>query len=127
MEESNKMRKHVTVVGAIHIGFGMIGLLAALAVFFALRFASGFVEGEEIPETLLKFLSLSLPMLIGFTSTLGLVGGIGLLSFQPWARYLVIVVAALGCLNIPIGTLKGVYSLWVLLQDDTLKLFERRQ
>jgi hypothetical protein len=127
MEESNKMRKHVTVVGAIHIGFGMIGLLAALAVFFALRFASGFVEGDDIPETILKFLSLSLPLLVGFTSTLGLVGGIGLLSFQPWARYLVIVVAALGCLNIPIGTLKGVYSLWVLLQDDTLKLFERRQ
>jgi len=35
----------------------------------------------------------------------------------------VIVVAALGCLNIPIGTLKGVYSLWVLLQDETIKLF----
>ncbi|MCU0455369.1 MAG: hypothetical protein MUE74_03625 [Bacteroidales bacterium] len=127
MEESNRMRKHVTVVGAIHIGFGIIGLIGALTVFFALRFASGFVEGDDIPETVLKFLSLSLPMLIGFTSTLGLVGGIGLLSFQPWARYLVIVVAALGCLNIPIGTLKGVYSLWVLLQDDTLKLFERRQ
>jgi hypothetical protein len=59
-------------------------------------------------------------------STLGLVGGIGLLSYMSWARYLVIVVAALGCLNIPIGTLKGVYSLWVLLQDDTVKLFEKK-
>jgi hypothetical protein len=126
MEESNKMKKHVTVVGAIHIGFGMLGLMTALAVFFVLRFAFGFVEGDEVPETILKFLSISLPMLIGFTSTLGLIGGIGLLSLQPWARYLVIVVAALGCLNIPIGTLKGVYSLWVLLQDETIKLFERK-
>lgn len=126
MEESNKMKKHVTVVGAIHIGFGMLGLLTALAVFFVLRFAFGFVEGEEVPETVLKFVSISIPMLIGFTSTLGLIGGIGLLSLQPWARYLVIVVAALGCLNIPIGTLKGVYSLWVLLQDETIKLFERK-
>lgn len=126
MEELNKMKKHVTVVGAIHIGFGMLGLLSALAVFFVLRFAFGFVEGDEVPETILKFLSVSLPILIGFTSTLGLIGGIGLLSLQSWARYLVIVVAALGCLNIPIGTLKGVYSLWVLLQDDTIKLFERR-
>jgi hypothetical protein len=126
MEESNRMKKHVTVVGAIHIGFGLIGLLGALAIFFALRFASGFVEGEDVPEVLLKFLSFSLPLLVGFMSTLGLVGGIGLLSLQPWARYLIIVVAALGCLNIPIGTLKGVYSLWVLLQDETLKLFEKR-
>jgi hypothetical protein len=126
MEESNKMKKHVTVVGAIHIGFGLIGLLGALAIFFVLRFASGFVAGEDVPEVILKFLSVSLPMLVGFTSTLGLIGGIGLLSLQAWARYLVIVVAALGCLNIPIGTLKGVYSLWVLLQDDTIKLFERK-
>ena len=74
----------------------------------------------------LGFLSISLPLLVGFLSTLGLVGGIGLLSFQPWARYLVIIVAALGCLNIPIGTLKGVYSLWVLLQDETIKMFQTK-
>lgn len=126
MEES-KMKKHVTVVGAIHIGFGILGLVGALAAFFALHFARGFVEGEEVPSMVLGFLSVSVPILIGFLSTLGLVGGIGLLSYQVWARYLVIVVAALGCLNIPIGTLKGVYSLWVLLQDDTIKLFARQQ
>jgi len=120
------MKKHVTVVGAIHIGFGILGLIGAVAVFFGLNFARGFVENEEIPSTVLKFLSFILPLIIGFMSTLGLVGGIGLLALQPWARYLVIVVAALGCLNIPIGTLKGVYSLWVLLQDDTVKLFEKK-
>ncbi len=121
------MKKHVTVVGAIHIGFGLLGLIGALAAFFALRFAKGVVGGDEIPTMVLSFLSISVPLLIGFMSTLGLVGGIGLLSFQSWARYLVVVVAALGCLNIPIGTLKGVYSLWVLLQDDTIKLFNGRK
>jgi len=120
------MKKHVTVVGAIHIGFGILGLIGAIAAFFALNFAKGFVGGEEIPTMILGFLSVSVPILIGFLSTLGLVGGIGLLSYQVWARYLVIVVAALGCLNIPIGTLKGVYSLWVLLQDETIKLFENK-
>lgn len=122
--EDSKMKKHVTVVGAIHIGFGILGLIGAIAVFFALSFAKGFVESEEIPTIVLGFLAVSLPLLIGFLSTLGLVGGIGLLAFKSWARYLVIVVAALGCLNIPIGTLKGVYSLWVLLQDETIKLFQ---
>ena len=124
--EDIKMKKHVTVVGAIHIGFGILGLIAAIAVFFALNFARGFVQGEEVPNMVLKFLAISLPLLVGFMSTLGLIGGIGLLAYQPWARYLVIVVAALGCLNIPIGTLKGVYSLWVLLQDSTVKLFEKK-
>lgn len=120
------MKKHVTVVGAIHIGFGVLGLIGALVAFFALHFARGVVGGDEIPSMVLGFLSISVPLLIGFMSTLGLIGGIGLLSFQSWARYLIIVVAALGCLNIPIGTLKGVYSLWVLLQDDTIKLFNSK-
>lgn len=125
--EDTKIKKHVTVVGAIHIGFGFIGLIVAVVIFFALNFARGFVADEEIPNMVLKTLSISIPLLFGFLSTLGLVGGIGLLYHFPWSRYLVIVVAALGCLNIPIGTLKGVYSLWVLLQDDAIKLFERKQ
>jgi hypothetical protein len=124
--EDSKMKKHVTIVGAIHIGFGILGLIGAAVVFFALNFAKGFVANEEVPTMVLSILAVSLPLLIGFMSTLGLVGGIGLLGFRSWARYLVIVVAALGCLNIPIGTLKGVYSLWVLLQDETIKLFENK-
>jgi hypothetical protein len=124
--EDSKMKKHVTVVGAIQIGFGVLGLIAAVAAFFALNFARSQVGGDEVAGGVLRLLSISVPLLIGFLSTLGLVGGIGLFTYQPWARYLVIVVCALGCLNIPIGTLKGVYALWVLLQDDTVKLFEKK-
>jgi hypothetical protein len=122
----SKMKKHVTIVGVIHIAFGVLGLIGAMTVFFALHFARGFVSNEEIPTVVLTVLGLSLPLLIGFMSTLGLVGGIGLMAYRNWARYLIIIVAALGCLNIPIGTLKGVYSLWVLLQDETIQLFEKK-
>ncbi|TAL65160.1 MAG: hypothetical protein EPN88_09935 [Bacteroidetes bacterium] len=124
--EDSKMKKHVTVVGAIHIGFGIFGLIGSVGAFFLFTFLIGVVGNDDVPIMIFKFLRISVPVLIGFLSTLGLVGGIGLLVFKPWARYLVIVVAALGCLNIPIGTLKGVYSLWVLLQDETIKLFEQK-
>jgi membrane-associated HD superfamily phosphohydrolase len=124
--EDSRMKKHVTVVGAIQIGFAILGLIGAVVVFFALSFARSQVNGDETGEIVLRFLSVSIPLLLVFLSTLGLVGGIGLLAYKPWARYLVIVVAALGCLNIPIGTLKGVYFLWVLLQDETVKLFENK-
>jgi len=122
----SKMKKHVTIVGVIHIAFGVLGLIGAMTAFFVFNFAKGFVSNEEIPTKVLSILGLSIPLLIGFMSTLGLVGGIGLMAYKNWARYIVIIVAALGCLNIPIGTLKGVYSLWVLLQDETIKLFEKQ-
>jgi hypothetical protein len=126
MDES-KMKKHVTVVGALHIGFGTLGLIGALVIFFALRFAMGVVGNEEVPSVVLGFLSVSLPLLVGGLSVLGVVGGIGVLAFKPWARILVMVISVIGCINIPIGTLAGVYSLWVLMQDETVKLFNPAQ
>lgn len=124
MEES-KMKKHVTVVGAIQIGFSILGLIGAFIVFFALSFAKGQAGDDDTGKMVLLFLSISVPLLIGFISALGLVGGIGLFAYKTWARYLVIVVSALGCLNVPFGTIKGVYALWVLLQDETIKLFNK--
>jgi hypothetical protein len=124
MENSN-MKKHVTVVGAIQIGFSVLGLMAAVAVFVALTFSRGFIENDETAQMVVRFLSISIPLLIGFISTLGLVGGIGILVYKPWARYLVIVISAIGCVNIPFGTVKGIYSIWVLINDETLKLFNK--
>ena len=84
------MKKHVTIVGAIQVGFGTLGLIAAFVVYFALSFAKGFIQDQEIPNMIIGFLRVSLPILIAMLSILGLVGGIGLLSFKPWARILVI-------------------------------------
>lgn len=121
--ESSKMKKHVTVVGSIHIGFGILGLMAAVVVLVALSFARAFVGDDDVAQTVLGFLSVSIPILVGAISALGLIAGIGLLIYKPWARYLVIILSIIDCINIPIGTAIGIYSIWVLIQDDTVKLF----
>jgi hypothetical protein len=123
MEEVSKMKKHVTVVGALQIGFSTLWLIAAIVLLIVFNFAKGFVENDEVAVRVLGFLSYILPAFIGTIALLGLVGGIALLSYRSWARVLVIIVSALGCLNIPIGTLVGVYTIWVLMQDETVKLF----
>ena len=123
MEEST-MKKHVTLVAALEIGFSTIGLIGAIVIFFVFNFAGSFVENDEAATMILNFLGTALPLAIGCVSVIGLIGGIGLLSYQEWARILVLVVAAVGCLNVPFGTLKGVYSIWVLMQDETIKLFK---
>jgi hypothetical protein len=123
MEEST-MKKHVTLVAALQIGFSTIGILGAVIVFFVFSFAGSFVADlENVATIILKFLEIFLPIIILGVSLLGLIGGIGLLNYRKWARILVLVIATVGCLNFPLGTLKGVYSIWVLMQDETLKLF----
>ncbi|MEE4116728.1 MAG: hypothetical protein V2I37_11195 [Marinilabiliaceae bacterium] len=120
------MKKHVTFVGALHIGFGILGIIGAVVVFFALSFALSFVEGIDIAEEIMKAILVLVPVLICVTSILGIIGGIGVLNYQNWARMLVIVLSALNCLNVPIGTAKGVYSIWALLQDETVDLFNQK-
>jgi hypothetical protein len=124
MEES-MMKKHVTLVAALEIGFSTIGLIGAIVVFFVFNFAGSFVENDETATMVLNCLGTALPLAMGCVSVVGLIGGIGLLSYQEWARILVLVIAAVGCLNVPFGTLKGVYSIWVLMQDESIKLFKR--
>ena len=123
MEESN-MKKHVTLVAALQIGFSTMGLIAAMVVFFVFSFAGSFVADVDVASEVMQFLGTFLPTIIVLASILGLIGGIGLLGYNKWARILVMVIAAIGCLNFPLGTLKGVYSLWVLMQDEAIALFK---
>ncbi len=117
------MRKHVSLVAGLHIGFAVLGLVGALVIFLSINFAQSFVQGEDIAESVLYAVKIIIPVLIALVSIFSIVGGIGLLSYHEWARVLLIVVSAINCLNVPIGTAKGVYSMWALLQDDTIKLF----
>ena len=126
MEKARNMKKHVTFVGALHIGFGILGIIGAVVAFFALSFALSFVEGIDIAEEVMKAILVLVPVLISVSSILGIIGGIGVLNYQSWARILVIVLSALSCLNVPIGTAKGVYSIWALLQDETIDLFNQK-
>ena len=88
MEEST-MKKHVTLVAALQIGFSTIGLIGAIVIFFVFNFAGSFVENDEAATMILNFLGTALPLAIGCVSVIGLIGGIGLLSYQEWARILV--------------------------------------
>ena len=63
------MKKHVTLVAALQIGFSTLGILAAMIIFFALTFAGSFVTDVDVASSVLKFLAGFLPMLIICFST----------------------------------------------------------
>jgi hypothetical protein len=122
------MSTHVRVLGGLFMVFSAFGLLAALVVGIGIGGAAGIVgaTGDADPLVIpilgiagsiaiIVLLALSLP---------GLIAGIGLLTFQSWARILGIVLCAICLIGIPFGTIFGVYGLWVLLTKDTERLFE---
>jgi hypothetical protein len=122
--EENRMKKHIHVAAILQIVFGSLNVIGAMAVAFAFGFVDQFVDDPTAIKVLAIVGTPLIVMLLLFGGAM-IAGGIGLLSCKPWARVLTLVMAALGLLNIPIGTLKGVYIIWVLVQTETISLFAR--
>lgn len=119
------MDKHVTAVAVIHIGFGVLGLLAALFVFLAVA-GGGLLSGDLEAIFITTGIATAVGGFLALTSLPSLIGGFGLLARKNWARILILVVAVFDLLNVPVGTAIAVYTFWVLLQDETRYQFQPR-
>ena len=116
------MDKHITILGALHIAFGALGVLIALITFFAVA-GGGWLSGDMDSMMISTGIATGVAFFILVFSVPGLIGGFGLLRKQSWARILVLVISFLDLLNIPFGTILGIYSIWVLMKDETQQLF----
>jgi hypothetical protein len=119
------MESHVKAVGIIHIAFSVLGILIALVLFSVLNLVARIPEVEEEAVRILQTIGMVIPWFVIICSAPGIAGGIGLLKYQAWARILVLILSFLGLLNFPIGTAVGIYSIWVLFDKRTEKLFAK--
>jgi hypothetical protein len=123
------MRDHVRIVAILHVVFGALGALVGFAILILLGGIAGLVGAAahdpdaEIAVPILGAIGLFICVLLLVLSLPGIIAGIGLLNYQPWARILTIVISALDLLNVPFGTALGIYSLWVLLSREAEALF----
>jgi hypothetical protein len=116
------MEQHVTVVGALHIGLAALTLLAAAIVFMAVV-GGGLISGDREAIRITAIVGTTVSGFLALLAVPAIVGGIGLLKHLSWARILVLIVAVLDLFLIPFGTLLGIYTIWVLMQDETAQLF----
>lgn len=117
------MSTHIKVLGwlyiigsAIMLVFGLLG--GGLAAIGSL--ASGDAEAAAAGSII--------GLLIGIFSVVfglpGIVVGWGLLKRKGWARILAIILGILNLINFPFGTALGIYSLWVLFNDQAVAEFQ---
>jgi hypothetical protein len=117
------MRTHIKIVAWLYIVMGLLGILLALVV-GALIAGGGLISGDDTAIRVTTIVSIILGGLVILLSVPGVVAGIGLLSFKPWARILAIILSVLNLPGFPIGTLVGIYALWALLDSESSRLFE---
>ena len=118
------MKQHVTVVGALHIGLGILKLFAAVVALFAIV-GGGLFSGDAEAMLVTGIVGPAVSLFLFLLAVPSIVGGIGLLKGKSWARILVLILGIFSLIDFPIGTIIGLYTLWVLLNQDTALLFDR--
>jgi zinc transporter ZupT len=118
------MKQHVTVVAALNIGLGVLGIVVAIIAFVFLA-GIGILSGDRDAMPILTFIATVAGGFLFVVSVPDVIGGIGLIKGQSWARILVLILSVLKLINFPLGTIVGVYSIWVLMQDEAAELLSR--
>jgi hypothetical protein len=122
MAERRNMQKHITLLGVFHIVYHALGFLVGIVI-LAIMAAIGRLSGDPQAAYILRIVGAWIAVFFIVLSVPGIVAGVWLLYRRSWARYLTLVVGALGLIDIPLGTALGVYTFWVLLDDDAIRLF----
>jgi hypothetical protein len=123
------MDTHVKVLGVLDIALSCCGLLGAVVLMLIFGGVMGIVgaSGDSDARVAMPFIGITGMALVSFLLVLSIPGfivGIGLLKRRPWARIAGIVLSIIGMTAIPIGTVLGIYGLWVLLSKETEQLFQ---
>lgn len=124
------MITHVKVLGVLNLVCGAFMLIGAMLLALVLGGTAGIVgaaadaEDAAIAIPILGIAGSALSMFLIAFALPNLIIGWGLLTFKSWARIAGIVLSAISLINIPFGTILGIYGLWVLLNKDTERLFD---
>jgi len=120
------MEKHINVVAALQIGLSVFNLLIALLIFTVLKLVVGFVD-EPNAGTILSIVADVLAIVFIVISVPGILAGMGLYRRKEWARILTLILSVIEIFSFPFGTAIGIYSIWALIQPETIAAFGKTE
>lgn len=124
---AGRLEGHLRTLGIIWIIYSVLHLIPPLGLMAFGSMGLPWLHHMNRPFFLGPFLPF-LTFLGGFLAVAAVVGiivGWGLLNRRPWARMLAIVLGCLALFNIPFGTALGIYTLWVLLPQESEQQYRR--
>lgn len=116
------MEKHINVVAALQIGLSIFNLIIAFLIFTVLKLVGGFVE-EPNAGMILSMIADILAIVFILISVPGILAGMGLYKRKEWARILTLILSIIEIFSFPFGTAIGIYSIWALIQPETVTAF----
>ncbi len=122
------MKQHVDVLGLLYIVWGGLSILIGLAM-AALAGAAFFIAaspegGGRFAARLVGSAFVSAAIVGLGWGALHLWEGVGLRRPREWARAIGLVLGTINLFLFPLGTALGIYTLWVLLSDQSRAVFQ---
>ena len=118
------MERHINLIGVLWIVMGGLALIFGL-IGFVVLFGVSFIPDIE-PEAPFILRTIG-SIAVFFFALIGLpkiIAGIGLLRKKEWGRILTLIVSFISLLNFPLGTALGVYSIVILVKEETIQVFK---
>lgn len=122
------MRKHLELLGVLYFVWGALFVLIGVA-FLALAFGSAAIATSAGPDR--RFAAGLTAATFAGLAALALIWGlvhiwdaVAVRHHRAAGRAVALTLAVLNLILLPVGTALGIYSLWVLTQDETRPLFE---
>ncbi len=116
------MEVHVAITGWLQIVNSLLSIVAGAFV-VALLLGVGVAIEDEVALRIMVATGLAIGCLLLILSLPGLVAGIGLLRRASWARVMAQVLAVFELVLFPIGTLLGIYTIFILSQRAAADVF----
>ena len=121
------MRRQVSLLGVYYVCAGLVGFLLGGAVFMN-AMGVGLVAVEGIAPALAEILEQLRPYHGVLTAILfvpSVICGLGLIKRRRFGLVLATIFAFMALIAIPVGTLFGIWQLWVLRRAKLFKIFDR--
>jgi len=130
------MEKHIQLVGILNIVYRGVLIVAAFLLlilgawfghFFETLLHWGSLDPYDVPPQvvldIIPIVVFAIAVIMFIVSVVGIVAAMGVLKRKEWGRIIMLVVSFVNLLHIPIGTALGAYSIWVLMKDETIRVF----
>jgi hypothetical protein len=109
----------VRLLAVLWLALGALRLVTAVVIYSMGQFIFAFVPMPMMPAHLFGGIVTLVASFFLLQAILALVAGWALFEFQPWARMFALVMGFLALLLPPVGTALGIYTLWVLLPEQS--------
>lgn len=123
------MRKHIAVLGLIHLllGIAQLGFAALFGLFGVGGGIASAFSGEAGVGAVVGLAGASFAVIIACFAGLTLLVAWGLMIRSTWGRWLGVIASVLHLLSFSWMSLLGIYGLWALLSDGAPEAFRDKR